>query len=441
MLHIIKYIIGVALLMKGVQLMGKDLKGKELGSGIYQRKNGSYCARYVDRYGVRKSIYDKDLRELNRKLKIAEGRNAEGKVVKESSMTLEQWYQTWMFIYKEDLIKPNTKVRYMNMYEKHIKPTLGNKVLSKITKVQCMQLLKHLKEKGLGWESQNSARIMLVDMFNRALEDDFVLKSPMKGVRLATNKPENEPSVLTVDEQTEFFECCAGTWYNNAFVVAVNTGLRPGELFALTWNDIDLEKKEINVDKTLLYSKLEGDEKKTFHIDDPKTRTSTRKVPINSICEKALKKQYMQKKVISDRYREKETKFSDRLFVTKFNTPLNVQIFNEAIDRIVKEINLMKNELEQMEKFTGHSFRHTFATRCIESGIQPKTLQKYLGHATLQMTMDLYVHTTDEHKQEEMKKLESSLENLREDEQKFNEKFEKEMIEDNKIVTFASRMA
>ena len=158
-------------------------------------------------------------------------------------------------------------------------------------------------------------------------------------------------------------------------------------------------------------------------------------------CEKALKKQYVQKKVISDRYREKEIEFSDRLFVTKFNTPLNVQIFNEAIDRIVKEMNLMKNELEQMEKFTGHTFRHTFATRCIESGVQPKTLQKYLGHATLQMTMDLYVHTTDEHKQEEMKKLESSLENLREDEQKFNEKFEKEMVEDNKIVTFAPKMA
>ena len=149
----------------------------------------------------------------------------------------------------------------------------------------------------------------------------------------------------------------------------------------------------------------------------------------------------MQKKVISDRYRDKEIEFSDRLFITKFNTPLNVQIFNDAIDRIVKEINLMKNELEQMEKFTGHTFRHTFATRCIESGIQPKTVQKYLGHATLQMTMDLYVHTTNEHKQEEMKKLESSLENLREDEQKFNEKFEKEMVEDNKIVTFTSRMA
>lgn len=213
------------------------------------------------------------------------------------------------------------------------------------------------------------------------------------------------------------------------------------ELFALTWDDIDLEKKEITVDKTLLYCKLDGDEKKTFHIDDPKTKTSARKVPINGICEKALKKQYIQKKVISDRYRNKEVNFSDRLFVTKFNTPLNVQIFNEAIERIVKEVNLMKNELEQMERFTGHSFRHTFATRCIEAGVQPKTLQTYLGHATLQMTMDLYVHTTDEHKQEEMKKLESSLENLREDEQKFHEKFEKEMVEDNKIVTFVSKMA
>lgn len=62
-----------------------------------------------------------------------------------------------------------------------------------------------------------------------------------------------------------------------------------------------------------------------------------------------------------------------------------------------------------MEVFAGHTFRHTFATRCIKSGIQPKTLQKYLGHATLQMTMDLYVHITDDFKKEEMLKLESEM--------------------------------
>ena len=136
--------------------MGKDLKGKELGKGISQRKNGIYCARYVDKYGVRQSIYDKDLREVNRRLKIMIGRNAEGKVVKECTLTLDQWYQVWIHTYKEGMIRENTKLRYDTLYNKHIKPFLGKKVLNRISKIQCVQLLKDIKEKGLGWETQNS---------------------------------------------------------------------------------------------------------------------------------------------------------------------------------------------------------------------------------------------------------------------------------------------
>lgn len=421
--------------------MGKDLKGKELGKGITQRKNGIYCGRYVDRYGVRQSTYDKDLKELNRKLKIMVGRNAEGKVVKESTLTLDQWYQVWMFTYKEGMIRDNTKLRYNTLYNHHIKPFLGKKVLNRITKVQCVQLLKGLKDKGLGWETQNSARIMMIDLFNRALEDDYVLKNPMKGVRLPSSKPDAERKILSVDEQKIFFEACAGTWYDNAFAVTVNTGLRPGELFALTWDDIDLDKKEINVNKTMLYQKFDDDECKTFHVGEPKTKSSIRKVPINSMCEVALKKQYIQKKIVAEKYRGKEIRYSDRLFVTKFNTPLNSQIFNEAIERILKEVNLMQSDLEQIEKFGGHTFRHTFATRCIEANIQPKTVQKYLGHATLQMTMDLYVHTTDEHKQEEMKKLEISAEKFGSNSRNIEDKFTKLVKEDNKIIDFASLMA
>lgn len=209
--------------------MGKDLKGKELGKGISQRKNGIYCARYVDKYGVRQSIYDKDLREVNRRLKIMIGRNAEGKVVKECTLTLDQWYQVWIHTYKEGMIRENTKLRYDTLYNKHIKPFLGKKVLNRISKIQCVQLLKDIKEKGLGWETQNSARIMMADLFNRALEDDFVLKNPMKGVRLPSNKPDEERKILSIEEQKLFYEASAGTWYDNAFIVAVNTGLRPGD--------------------------------------------------------------------------------------------------------------------------------------------------------------------------------------------------------------------
>lgn len=68
-------------------------------------------------------------------------------------------------------------------------------------------------------------------------------------------------------------------------------------------------------------------------------------------------------------------------------------------------INLQRDEIELFPSFSAHTFRHTFATRCIEAGILPKTVQKYLGHASLQMTMDLYVHVTDEFKQKELEKL------------------------------------
>lgn len=75
----------------------------------------------------------------------------------------------------------------------------------------------------------------------------------------------------------------------------------------------------------------------------------------------------------------------------------------------MENANLCRDELEKIEYFSPHCFRHTFATRCFEAGIKPKTVQQYLGHATLQMTMDLYTHVLKEHSQEEMAKLEKVL--------------------------------
>lgn len=176
--------------------------------------------------------------------------------------------------------------------------------------------------------------------------------------------------------------------------------------------DIDFEKKVIHVSKTLLYQKIEelGDKKKTFHLNPPKTKTSDRDVPINKQCEMALKKQCLQKNVISSKSPKQVNKeFSDFLFTTKFNTPLNPQIIIDAIKKIIDEINICKDPLEEIELFSSHCLRHTFATRCFEAGIQPKTVQAYLGHATLQMTMDLYTSVLGKHKQDEMEKLEEKM--------------------------------
>lgn len=335
-------------------------------------------------------------------------KNALKESVIRENITLDEWYEIWLDAYKRNHVREGTILSYSNLYTRLISPSLGGFKFNEITKIQCSLLLTELKEKGYGWETLNSIRILISDMYHRGMEDDYAMKNPMRGVKVPCKKPDRCVKALTKEEQSLFFECSAGTFYHNLFVVAVNTGLRPGELFALTRDDIDLNKKVISVNHTLVYQKYPGEEHKTFHLEDPKTVESKREVPINTICEEALKKQFIQKEVIEQR-NVKQHEFSDRLFTTSFNTPLNSVILSDAIKRIVNEINLMLLPIDQLEPFGGHTFRHTFATRALEAGVEPKTIQKYLGHATIQMTMDLYVHVTDSTIHNEIEKVSASF--------------------------------
>ena len=276
-------------------------------------------------------------------------------------------------------------------------------------------------------------------MFNKAIINEYMNKNPAKGITIKRNE-EKEVRVLSEEEQNIFFDCCKGTFYDNLFIVAVTTGMRIGELAGLKWSDIDLGKKIINVNRTLVYQKYDSDEKKEFHIEDPKTKTSKRKIPINKQCELALKKQYVQKTIVA--YKMPKTKvvnkeFKDFIFTTKYNTPLNSQIVCDAIKKIVDEINLTRDSLEEIELFSAHCFRHTFATRCFEAGIAPKTVQAYLGHATLQMTMDLYTSVMPEHLSNEMNKVSELFDSIAENSDDItDEKYEKMVKKNNKIVEF-----
>lgn len=402
---------GFLTIMKGYDIVGKDLKGKELGVGILQRKDGVYYARYVNRFGKRESIYNTKLSTLKTLLNeaIYEDNNCLNAI--DNNTTLDDWHETWESIHKHGLLRDSSKLNYGIIYRLHISPSLGRMKLNEVTQVQIKALIRSLAKKGLGFETQNKVRNLLLDMFGKAMNDNFVNRNPAKGIVVKRNE-EIERKVLTTDEQREFFDCARGTFYDNLFTVAVSSGLRQGELCALRLSDIDFKNKTISITRTLLYQKIEelGDTQKTFRFGPPKTKTSVRKVPINRQCELALKKQIIQKNVIATKRPKKvEEQFKDLLFTTKFNTPLNVQNVSDAIKKIVDEINLTKDMLEEMECFSSHTFRHTFATRCFEAGIDAKTVQKYLGHASIKMTMDLYTHVLGEHQANEMDKLESQL--------------------------------
>lgn len=371
--------------------MGKDLKGKELGIGISQRKDGIYQARFNDRWGKRKTIYNKSIKELRKELAIAVSENETFSSIREE-VTLDLWFTRWMEVYKEKSIRPNTKREYVHIYQKNISPYIGKRTINSLIKSDIQLLIDKAYDEGYQYERQNKMKVILKDMLQRAVEDQLLISNPVCGIKLRSEK-ETKPKALSIQDQNTFFDYCRNTFYDNLFNVAVNTGLRPGELFALTLEDIDFENGFINVTKTLVYQKYLDDECKTFHIEPPKTKQSNRKVPINTVCREYLEKQFVQKEIVAHK-RPKEQ--NDYLFVTKFNTPLNSVIYSDAIKAVIKQINLLRPFNEQFKEFSGHTFRHTFATRCFEAGIDPKVVQTYLGHASLKMTMDLYTHVTED---------------------------------------------
>ena len=186
--------------------MGKALNGKELGHGIMQKKNGRYEARYIDRFGNRKSISGYDLKDVKKRLNEAIYEN-EKEINIRDNVKLDEWYDKWMNIYKYDSIRDNTKRHYNQVYRKHISPYLGNMYLKDITQLQIRELIRKLDKQGYKFETKNKVKLLLIDMFNKAMIDEFVRKNPAKGISVKRNE-QNDVQVLSLDDQITFFDCC-----------------------------------------------------------------------------------------------------------------------------------------------------------------------------------------------------------------------------------------
>lgn len=192
--------------------MGKDLNGRELGPGFGQRKNGQYYARFENRFGTRKTLYSMDLQELRDKYNTAVYENRKKMNIVDDGTTLDDFFDIWINEYKYKIIRENTKQGYKAVYRKHISPTLGKRKLLDITALMVRALINSLDRQGFGYETKNRVRIMLLDIFDKALMDSYVNRNPVKGIRLLRDE-KKEIRVLTKEEQVEFFECAAGTFY------------------------------------------------------------------------------------------------------------------------------------------------------------------------------------------------------------------------------------
>lgn len=373
--------------------MGKSLKGKELGKGISQRKDGLYQARFINRFGKRQTIYAKTVHEITKKLRDEQYEDERQLNVVDSNMTLDEWFDIWMDTCKRNC-RDTTKHTYTIQYNR-LREKLGWRKLTNLNLVIVQDAFNTLKTDA----SRRDCKAILVDMLNRAVESDLLVKNVALSVNTKIdNREKEEKRVLTEAEVKLLLDASKDSQLYPLFVVALHTGMRIGEIIGLTWDCIDFERGMINITKILCYMPNNGDAIYEFH--PPKTKAGKRNIPMSKLVKETLLDQKEWHDRVSSRFAPRHG-LENLVFTSKTNKPLHTTNIRESIDYLVDKINRQYPEAK-FERFTPHCLRHTFATNCIAKGMHPKTLQKLLGHNSLQMTMDLYCHVLDETLKEEM---------------------------------------
>ena len=399
--------------------MGKSLSGKELGQGITQRKDGRYQARFTDRFGKRKTIYAKTLNEIRQKLRNEQYEDEKRLNVVSSSMTLDEWFDVWMETCKKNC-RNTTRACYTHSYNR-IRKSLGWRKLNAINLIVMQQAFNELKTD----MSRRDTKRILTDMYYKAMDADLVLKNIPLQVNTIVNKDSrpDEPRVLTIAETELFLEAASHYRYYNAFRLNLETGMRIGEVLGLQWSDIDFENQAIYVNRTLVYvtcndemSPMYGKKVNEFH--EPKTKRGRRKIPMTLKAYQILKEQELWKAEIIAQGYKAPTGFENLVFVNTRNSPIS----RTDTDLVMKLISdRIAKEHEDFKPLTPHTLRHTFATRCIERGMNPKTIQIILGHSSINITMDLYCHVTEDTLVYEMSKFENEKKENEEEGEKSRE--------------------
>lgn len=372
--------------------MGKDLRGKELGVGISQRKDGLYTARFTDKFGKRRQQYFKKLQECRNWLADAQFENEHGNVNASSNMTVDAWFDYWITEIKGKTVRWSTLGSYKDRYNKNIKEVIGKMIINEVKPMHCQNVLNIMDNNGYAGASMERTKVTMSAMFSDACENGLISINPVtKSVKCPKKKNKNT-RVLTLDEQRKFLEVAKESINYNHFLFILQTGARSSELRGLKWSDIDFQNRTIHIRRNITHDSNNN----RFIAGELKTSSGQRDIPMTQIVYDLL---INMKHMRSERKRKVISfEFSDHIFLNRNGNLIS----NSNYDRYLEKLCVKAG----IEKISMHTLRHTFATRCIESGMKPKTLQKILGHANISMTMDLYVHVTEDEKEKEMKKFE-----------------------------------
>ena len=302
-------------------------------------------------------------------------------------------YRNWLNIWLENYIKPSSKERTYEQYCKiakiHILPWLGEYELTELTPFVLQKFITDLTVKG----NKRTGKGLSPNFVKNIIS---VVQNSLKTAHLVGYLPEYTANKIKrpkiIEKQVECFTLAEQKKIESAalsakkdkykgIVLCLYTGLRIGELLALSWEDIDFEKSILTVSKTCRDGNING--KHVRILDLPKTENSRRQIPLSKTMLKILKEMKKHSKcefVIADGVK-----------------PVFVRTYQRMFELLLKKLKLPHKGF--------HSLRHTFATRALECGMDVKSLSEILGHKNATITLNRYAHSLWEHKSEMMNKL------------------------------------
>ncbi|MDO5398422.1 MAG: site-specific integrase [bacterium] len=372
-------------------------------------KNGKnyWEGRYTNEEGKQKSVSAKAQKECRDKLKKAID-DAERKKAAASSnckyapsMTLNEWADIYFNVFNTNISEITFNLKKLWSYDYIIAPKLGNTSLNKISRNDVLDLM-HSMNNDYAHESIEHIMRIMRELLGCAVREGVLENSVARNIEVVGGRKAQPKRELTQQEIDLFLEY-AGNKREDfvlAFQIMLNTGMRCGEVMALTWKDIDKDYTYIDINKTV---------NKLRKIAPPKTKKSIRKVPINYFLRSELKKRREQ--VLEMISASSDIAIDDEYVITqngrylklKMSEPSMVWCFNSWIRHIISM--KIRKDHPEYPMFSSHYLRHTFASRAAYSGMPLLYLQKICGWTDASMLSRVYGHMNAEQSYQAMSKM------------------------------------